>query len=49
MTDFEKRVWDIMTSEDADHVKIEKRLETVLDDETTGTFDTSNAVEGKSA
>ena len=24
MTDFEKRVWDIMTSEDADHVKIEK-------------------------
>lgn len=24
MTDFENRVWDIMTSEDADHVKIEK-------------------------
>ena len=24
MTDFEKRVWDIMTSEDSDHVKLEK-------------------------
>ena len=24
MTDFEKRVWDIMTSEDTDHVKLEK-------------------------